>query len=132
MSVQILKCDVCGQTVMIMDDTGMSIICCNKEMSELKPNSTDAIYEKHIPYIKLNGDRVYVRIGSEEHPMTDSHFIKWIILETNMGRYERIFKPGDIPVGIFRLNKDERPVAAYGYCNIHELWYKEAKDEKNH
>ena len=116
---------------MIIDDTGMDLICCGKIMDELRPNAVDAIYEKHIPFIKINGDKVYIRIGSEDHPMTDKHYIKWIILETNMGKMERKLKPGDDPVACFRLNKGEWPVAAYAYCNIHELWYKEASNEKN-
>ena len=62
-------------------------------MSEIIPSTTDASVEKHIPIYKVENNKVYVNVGSVEHPMTDDHYIEWISLQTNAGNQRKFLKP---------------------------------------
>ncbi|MGI5935936.1 MAG: desulfoferrodoxin family protein [Oscillospiraceae bacterium] len=37
------------------------------------------------------------------------------------GGQRKALKPGDAPRAVFLL-EDDKPVAAYEYCNLHGLW----------
>ena len=41
--------------------------------------------QKHKPQVTVSGNRVKVDVGSVMHPMTDSHGISWVYLETDKG-----------------------------------------------
>ena len=92
--------------------------------TELIPNTTDAAGEKHVPVITINGDEVKVAVGSVEHPSLPAHYIEWIVLLTETGMQMKWLKPGDKPEATFKVN--EKPVAAFEYCNLHGLWMAEA------
>ena len=87
---------------------------------DVTPNTTDGVYEKHVPVIEHTGEHVTVKVGSVEHPMLDVHYIEWIILETATGYQKHVLKPGDKPEAHFAVT--EPVVAAYEYCNLHGLW----------
>ena len=91
---------------------------------ELKPNTVDAAYEKHVPVIEHSGDHVIVKVGSVPHPMLDVHWIEWIVLETATGYQKQELKPGEEPIASFAVT--EPVVAAYEYCNLHGLWMAKA------
>ena len=86
------------------------------------PNTTDGAQEKHVPVVSVDGNIVTVTVGSVAHPMLEAHYIEWIMLETEQGRQRKVLKPGDAPVAKFALTEDDKPVAAYEYCNLHGLW----------
>ena len=44
-----LRCTMCGNLVGMVEDGGVTPVCCGKEMKVLKPNTTDAAKEKHVP-----------------------------------------------------------------------------------
>lgn len=98
----------------VISDTVLSV------GEELTANTTDGAYEKHVPVIEQDGDTVTVRVGSVEHPSLPTHYIEWILLETEQGFQIHYLKPGMHPETVFRVN--ERVVAAYEYCNLHGLW----------
>ena len=81
--------------------------------------------KKHIPVISQNGKNVYIRIGEEAHPMTEKHYIQWVVLLTDRGVYTRALRQTDLPEAHFSINTDEDVTAAYAYCNLHGLWVKE-------
>lgn len=116
-----LVCEHCGNLVGLIHDAGVPMMCCGQKMTELVPGSVDAAHEKHVPVIQVEGDVVTVRIGAAEHPMVEAHFIPWIYLQTEHGGQRKALKPGDAPEAVFAL-KDDKPVAAYAYCNLHGLW----------
>lgn len=87
---------------------------------EITPNTTDGAYEKHVPVIEKDGDKVIVKVGSVEHPMLEAHYIEWIVLETAAGYEKKNLNPGEKPVAEFTVSGDV--VAAYEYCNLHGLW----------
>ena len=117
------KCNICGNLVEVINDGGTTPVCDGEEMELLKANTTDAAQEKHVPVIERDGNKVTVRIGSQEHPMVDEHYIMWILVTNENGTTERKdLKPGDKPEAVFYIHEDEGPVTAYEYCNIHSLW----------
>ena len=54
-------------------------------MHELTANTTEAALEKHLPAVTVNGGKIEVVVGAVEHPMSDAHYIEWILLETDKG-----------------------------------------------
>ena len=89
---------------------------------ELQANVTDAAGEKHVPVVKVEGNKVTVSVGSVAHPMLEEHFINWVALETKKGSQVRNLLPGENPEAVFAISEDDEVVAAYEYCNLHGLW----------
>ena len=71
--------------------------------------------------VEVKDNTVTVTIGSVEHPMTEEHHIVWVYLQTDRGGQRKCLEIGKAPVVTFAL-ADEKPVAAYAYCNLHGLW----------
>ena len=42
-------CKHCGNLVAMIRDAGVPILCCGEKMHEIKPGTTEASGEKHIP-----------------------------------------------------------------------------------
>lgn len=122
MEQEFLYCTVCGNIVVKLKDSGLTPQCCGRDMIKLEADTVDASKEKHVPVVMLNGRAVSVFIGEEPHPMTDDHYIQWILIKTNKGFQVENLKPGDSPQAIFYLDCDEEVLEAYAYCNIHKLW----------
>ena len=88
-------------------------------MDELEVNTVDAAFEKHIPVIVEENGEKYVSVGSVEHPMTNEHYIEWVVMEYE-NRYDIVkFNPGDKPKA--KINGGD-PKNLYAYCNLHGLW----------
>ncbi|MCR5502245.1 MAG: desulfoferrodoxin [Lachnospiraceae bacterium] len=119
------KCETCGNIITKLNDSGVPAFCCGKAMTELVPGTSDGAYEKHIPSVSIDGNKVSVKVGDVEHPMLDAHYIQWIILETKQGYQTKYLKPGEKPEAVFVLADGDAAVAAYEYCNLHGLWVKE-------
>lgn len=115
-------CAHCGKIVALVKETGVPVICCGEKMSEIIPSTTDASVEKHIPIYKVENNKVYVNVGSVEHPMTDDHYIEWISLQTNAGNQRKFLKPNSKPEICFALCEGEEVEAVYAFCNLHSLW----------
>ena len=116
------KCMKCGNFVIFLKKTPCTPECCGEEMTEVKPNTTDGASEKHVPDVKVEGQKVKIQVGSVIHPALEEHHIEFIILETDKGYYKRDITPGDEPSVEFTLSDGEKPVAAYENCNLHGLW----------
>lgn len=86
----------------------------------LKAGVTDGATEKHIPVVESNGNTYKVSVGSVPHPMTEEHWITQIILVTENGYMSKTLSPNEDPVVEFLTN--DKPIAAYEYCNLHGLW----------
>ena len=124
MKLQFFKCEHCGNIAVKLFDEGPALFCCGQQMTELVPDSVDASLEKHVPVVEI-ADDIQVKIGAEEHPMIDTHWITMIVLETNRGFQYVKLDPGDKPEAQFTLAPGENPLKVYDYCNIHGLWVKE-------
>ena len=116
------RCGHCGNIVEYVKQTGSKVVCCGEEMKELIPGTSDGAAEKHVPAVKVEGNRILVQIGSVEHPMTKEHHIEWILAETKRGCQKVKLTPEDKPEAEFLLTENDAFVAAYEYCNLHGLW----------
>ncbi len=114
------RCEVCGNIVGLMHDGGGELVCCNKPMVRLVPNTVDAAKEKHVPVYEKEGNLLKVKVGSVEHPMTEEHWIQWVVIEEPECTHREILKPGDSPSAEFELHGDKYEV--FAYCNLHGLW----------
>ena len=130
MAKRFLKCNVCGQIIEVVQNTGVPTVCCGEVMEEIYPKTEEGpTGEKHIPVFKIKDNKVTVQVGSMLHPSTTEHYIEWITLVTNKGSQTKMLKPGDSPVVTFYIAPDERVKEIYEYCNIHSLWKVCVKDE---
>ncbi len=116
------KCNSCGSLIKVIKDCHCpcNFICCDEKMREVKPNTVEASFEKHIPTFEVVGDNLNVKVN---HVMEDNHYIEWISFVTETSEYLKYFKPGDTPEAIFPNEKG----ILYAYCNMHELWSIEVK-----
>ena len=114
-------CKHCKNLVGVINDAGVPMMCCGQAMTRLEPGAIDASAEKHIPVVKVDGDKVMVEIGSVAHPMTEEHSILWVYLQTDKGGQRKNLRVGAEPKAEFAL-LHEKPLAVYAYCNIHGLW----------
>lgn len=127
MKRKFLLCRRCGNLIEMINDSGVTPICCGTDMNELTPNSVEAATEKHIPVVEIDGNIAKVTVGSTLHPMEEAHYIEWIYLETSIGIKRVILNPKEEPIASFALLEEETVVSAYAYCNLHGLWIKELK-----
>lgn len=112
---EIYKCEICGNIVEVVHESGGTLVCCGQPMKLQKENSVDASQEKHVPVIEGNK----VKIGSVEHPMIPEHYIEWIEATSEDGQIAKVFLiPGSKPEAEFCF----KPITARAYCNLHGLW----------
>ena len=103
------------------------IVFSDKQLSvgtEFTANTSDGAHEKHVPAITVDAETVTVKVGSVEHPSLETHYIEFIVLQTESGIQTKWLKPGMKPEAVFRTTN--KPLAAYEYCNLHGLWMAEA------
>ena len=117
-------CEHCGNIIEFVKESGVPVMCCGQKMTELVPGTSDGAYEKHVPVVTIDGDKVIVEVGSVEHPMVEVHYIQWIAIETTRGSQRVKLQNTDKPIAEFKLADGEKFVAAYEYCNLHGLWKK--------
>lgn len=118
-------CEVCGNLVVMIEQSGVPMQCCDQDMTELIPGTSDGAPEKHVPVCKVEGPTVMVTVGSADHPMEASHYIEWIAIKTAKGVQRKILAPGSKPCAKFALTEDDTLVTTYAYCNLHGLWMQE-------
>ena len=122
MEMKFYRCPHCGQIIAIVKATGVPIVCCGEPMAEVVPGTTDASLEKHVPIVNVEGNTVYVRVGSAAHPMVPEHYIEWIAIQTKLGNQRKQLSPGDEPKSCFSICDGDEVEAVYAYCNLHSLW----------
>ncbi|MGL4607999.1 MAG: desulfoferrodoxin family protein [Eubacteriaceae bacterium] len=117
-----LICKHCGNIIGMIQDSGVTPVCCGDPMNVLVPNTTDAAQEKHVPVITVSGNTVTVDVGSVPHPMLPEHHIAWVYLETKEGGQRKCLPVDGVPHVVFELTATDEVIAAYEYCNLHGLW----------
>lgn len=113
------RCLKCGAIVEVIKDCtckDCGIKCCGQEMTEVKANSVDASFEKHIPTYEVVGEYVVVTVN---HVMESDHFIEYIGLESDKINAKKFFKTGEVAKAIFPYVKGSK---LSSYCNKHGLW----------
>ena len=125
MKLNFYHCNICGKVITVLTGDGIPTDCCGETMTEIVPNRTDAAAEKHVPVFHTEAGIVFVRVGSEPHPMTEAHSILWIGLRTTHGYQYKQLGAGQLPEACFALLSGERAEAVYAYCDCHGLWCSE-------
>ncbi len=116
------QCKYCGNVIAFVKDSGIPVICCGDEMTEIIPGTADASLEKHVPVYEVEGNIVHVKIGAAEHPMLSEHHIEWVSIQTKQGNQRKELLPGNKPEVCFALCEGDEVEAVYAYCNLHGLW----------
>ncbi len=119
MNIIFRKCNICGNIVWSFNDK--DITCCNENMIEIKPNSVDASFEKHIPNYEIKDNKIHISVN---HVMEDNHYIMWIMMVYDSGISYKEFKPGEEAKVTFDYVGECK---IYSYCNLHSLWVNEVK-----
>jgi len=117
----IRQCDNCKATVKVIKDCncqGGTFLCCGKEMTEVVPNSVDAVVEKHVPTYEVKDGKVFVKVN---HVMEEEHYIEWICMVNDKKECIKYFKHGETCETHFKYIPDS---ILYAYCNKHGLWKK--------
>lgn len=119
-SLQVYRCEKCGNIVEVLHAGAGSLVCCNEPMKLLDEQTADAATEKHVPVIEKTEGGIKVKVGSVPHPMEEQHYIEWIEVIADGKACRRFLKPGDAPETVFGIEAGQ--VAAREHCSIHGLW----------
>ena len=58
-------CEKCGNIIDKISDSGVTPSCCGQKMTLLEAGTVEASREKHIPEVKVDGDKV-MRVGPRD------------------------------------------------------------------
>ena len=122
MEQKFLKCEKCGNIVAVVYESGVPLMCCGKKMEKIEPGTVEASKEKHIPVYEVKDNKVYVTVGSIDHPMVEEHYIEWVSIQTKFGNQRKALKPNQEPKVCFSICEGDEIEAVYAYCNLHGLW----------
>lgn len=122
MNLKFRRCKKCGNIVWSFNDT--DITCCGDVMEEIKPNSVDASFEKHIPVYEINNDKININVP---HVMEEKHYIKWVLMVNDNEIQYKEFKYTDLPKAAFNYKENS---IIYSYCNLHGLWMNNVSNDK--
>lgn len=121
--MKIYRCNVCGNIILKMKDSGVTPHCCGQEMELLQVQTSDGSLEKHVPVCSIGEKHVFVEVGSTLHPMEANHYIEWIVLETNDTiQIKYLYPDCCIPKVKFKISRYEKVLNVYAYCNVHGLY----------
>lgn len=118
--LQIYRCPVCDTTVEVLEQWGMELICCGREMAALRARGGGAGKNRHVPVIEPAAEALRVTVGGEPHPMAEDHRIVWIEIVAEGRSYRQFLEPGQPPEARFVVQSDD--VVARAYCSVHGLW----------
>lgn len=121
------KCEICGNIFAAVEESGVPVVCCGQNMTEMIPGTSDGAVEKHVPVFEVSGNKVTVSVGKDAHPMLREHYIKWISIRTDRGNQRKELSPDSKPEACFALCDGEELIEVYAYCNIHGLWRADAE-----
>lgn len=120
--MKIFKCNVCGNIVELVHEGGGELVCCGKPMEEKLSKTTEEGNEKHLPVTEIYENEIKIKVGSIEHPMTEAHYIEWIMIKYNNRKEVIKLSPNEKPFVTFKMEEDFNILEIYEYCNVHGLW----------
>ena len=118
------ECKSCKTLVYLLEKEGCLPSCCGEEMKEatIHTSSEQTGSEKHVPIVREENGKVYVKVGEVPHPMLEKHYIDWIFLVTDKGTQRKNLHQNMAPEALFQIGEDEIVIAVYAHCNIHGIW----------
>ncbi len=130
--LSLYKCEVCGNIVEIVIEGAGSLVCCGKDMVELKAGVTDGAKEKHVPVIEHLGTSHVIKVGTSLHPMEKEHYIQFIEAISKDKRYikRKYLYSGEEPEMVIKCLNDGN-FDALEYCNIHGLYKSEGENNEH-
>ena len=123
--MKIYVCKKCGNVVLKLKDKSESLVCCGEKMEIMNPNTTDAAIEKHLPVYEIVDNNINIKVGEVEHPMTEEHYISFIILASDNDYVIKKLSTNDSPK--VSVPYDSKYNKIYAYCNLHGLWLTKIK-----
>ncbi len=117
-------CKHCKNLELVMHDGGPVPVCCGETMTVLTANTTEAASEKHLPVIKKEQQKVVIRVGEIDHPMTPEHLIEWIAATDGKTIEIKHLTVSDQPMMQSNFDSSAK-LSVYAYCNLHGLWLTE-------
>ena len=89
------KCNSCGAIVKVLEECHCpcDIMCCEEKMQEIKANSVDASFEKHVPSYEISDGKIKVTVN---HVMEEDHYliikkVLYIAIAINMSYGVKLF-----------------------------------------
>jgi superoxide reductase len=125
---EVLKCELCGKMVMILEDGGRRTICCDQLMEKLVEQGGAPGEDSHVPVIEKTKNGIAVNVGGVENPMGEDHYIEWIEVSDGADLSVKWLRPGDVPEARFP-GKGIR-IKARVYCKTHGLWSNKQSNPK--
>ncbi len=119
-SLQIYQCSTCETTIEVLEQCGLELICCGREMSPLLPRASGAGKSRHMPVVVPTCKGLKVCVGEQAHPMEPNHYIMWIELMAEGRSYRQFLAPGQPPEAEFETEAGS--VVARVFCSVHGLW----------
>lgn len=114
-------CSKCNQMYFSEDKASDNLVCCEEKVEELVPIEIGDVLDHHGIVIRKTGNFVNISIN-DKHPMIETHFIKFIALQTNEGfQYKELDYLKERKT-TFILSNTETIIQIYTYCNIHMLF----------
>lgn len=121
-SFGIYKCEICGNTVEMIEAQEPNLVCCGQEMVLMEEKTEDKGQEKHVPVLESGEGKVTVKIGEVPHPMEENHYIELVeILRDGKVIASKWLYPGNEPEVTICLDNPQG-VTARIYCNVHGAW----------
>jgi len=118
---ELYYCEICGNVVEVAHEGASSLVCCGQPMIKLEAKTEDVGKEKHVPVIEEAAGGVKVKIGSDEHPMEEKHYIKFIEVLSKDKIMRKELTPGQAPEAEFCALK-AGITEVREYCTVHGLW----------
>lgn len=127
MELNLYYCEICKNLIEVLNtNPTVKVSCCGKEMKKIEPNTVDAATEKHIPFVNIEDNTLYISVGEVLHPMTNEHYISRIYVLDDLGNMQKIsLNSSDTPEISVNFNENAKKLKIYSYCNLHGLWKKE-------
>lgn len=124
--LELYRCDLCHNLVEVVLEGDGELVCCGLPMILVEPKTEEFAKEKHVPFITKNEDGIEVRIGEIPHPMDENHYIMFIEVISEDGKYvkRKYLQPGE--EAFLKLKCDCEKFSAREFCSLHGLWENKA------
>jgi superoxide reductase len=114
------KCPVCETVVEVLEDFGLELLCCGRQMQPLRRRLARP-GDRHWPALAWDRRGLTVSIGGDQpHPMDRDHCLQWIEVLAANRCYRQYLQPGELPEASFKISRG--PVAVRCCCSVHGLW----------
>ena len=117
---EVLKCNLCGKVIMILEEGGRRTICCDQLMEKLAEQGDKKAKHNHVPVIEKTRKGIVVKVSGLADPMGDDHYLQWIEVSEDGTWMMKVLNPGDHPAADFPFGDQDVKVRAL--CSRHGLW----------